>query len=86
MTSINNSIIMALVVLIAAAKRLSLAFALTGWEIEQFECWNNRSLKLRLFVGIQDGLRAHVTTPARLMIERKLGYKVLVIGYTVVRQ
>lgn len=84
MRIINNLKIAAMVAAYQAAKRLSLVFALSGYEIDQIECWNDRSLKLRMYVGIQDGLRAHVTMPLRAAIETRVGGDFLIIGGKIV--
>jgi hypothetical protein len=83
-TLINNLVVTALVAAYQAAKRLSLIFALSGYEIDQIECWNDRSLKLRMYVGIQDGLRGNVTMPLRAAIEVRVGGEFLIINGKIV--
>jgi hypothetical protein len=84
-TLINTTTIVALFAAYQAAKRLSSAFALTGWEIEQYECWNDRSFKLRLFVGIQDLIREKATKPLRAAIEARVGDFFILGGKIVLR-
>jgi hypothetical protein len=84
MRIINNVVLVGLVAAYLAATRLSLMFALTGWEIDQYECWNDRSFKLRSFVGIQDLIREKATKPLRAAMEARVGGEFLLINGKIV--
>ena len=84
MTSINNSIIMALVAAYQAAKSARGVFALSGWEIDQFECWGSSTPKVLVYMAMQEFILQQSIKPLRAAIEARVGGGFLVIGGKIV--
>lgn len=84
MTSKKNIALIVLIAAYQAAKSARVTFALTGYEIQEFECWGTSTFKVRAYLAMQEFILQKAIKPLNAAIEGRVGGDFLVIGGKIV--
>lgn len=84
MTSINKIALTVLIAAYQAAKSVRGAFALSGYEIQEFECWGSSTFKVTAYMAMQEFTLRKAINPLSKAIEGRVGGDFLLIGGKIV--